>query len=94
MTLSQNNHLNWLYMDINSYFATVEQKLDCNIRNKPVAIVTLFFDKTCAISASYEAKKIGIKTGTIIKEAKKICPELICIKVSQSLYAEYHKKIF
>ena len=94
MTLLQNNYLNWLYIDINSYFATVEQQLDCSIRNKPVAIVPLFSDTTCAIAASYEAKKMGIKTGTIIQEAKKICPELICIKARQSLYAEYHKKAF
>ena len=81
-------------MTLTAILQPEEQQLDCSIRNKPVAIVPLFSDTTCAIAASYEAKKMGIKTGTIIKEAKKICPELICIKARQSLYAEYHKKIF
>lgn len=51
-------------------------------------------DITCAIAASYEAKRLGIKTGTIIKEAKHLCPDLICIQARQSVYAEFHRRIF
>jgi len=91
---SLNSSLNWLYIDINSYFATIEQQLDSSIRNKPVAVVPLLSDHTCAIAASYEAKRLGIKTGTIIREAKKLCPDLICIQARQSVYAEFHRRIF
>ena len=94
MGFSLNSSLNWLYIDINSYFATIEQQLDSSIRNKPVAIVPLLSDHTCAIAASYEAKRLGIKTGTIIREAKKLCPDLICIQARQSVYAEFHRRIF
>ncbi|MBN8523687.1 MAG: DNA-directed DNA polymerase [Rickettsiales bacterium] len=86
--------LNWLYFDLNSYFATIEQQVDPLLRGKPVAVVPLLSDSTCAIAASYEAKLKGIKTGTKIYEAKKLCPELICIKGRHKLYVEYHKRIF
>ncbi len=88
------NKLNWLYIDINSYFATIEQQVNPDLRNKPVAIVPLLSDSTCAIAASQEAKLKGINTGTRIYQAKKLCPELICIKARHNLYVEYHHKIF
>ena len=79
---------------MNSYFATVEQQLNPDIRNKPVVIVPLLSDSTCAIAASAEAKKKGVKTGTLIYQAKKLCPDLICIQARQAVYAEFHRKIF
>lgn len=89
MSFAIENKLNWLYVDINSYFATVEQQVNPDLRNKPVAVVPMLSDSTCAIAASYEAKIKGINTGTKIYEAKKLCPELICIQSQHSLYARY-----
>ena len=71
MSFALENKLNWLYIDVNSYFATIEQQLDISLRKRPIAIVPLLSDSTCAIAASYEAKLCGIKTGTKIYEAKK-----------------------
>ena len=85
--------LNWLYLDLNSYFASVEQQLQKQLRNKPIVIVPTMTDATCAIAASYEAKAYGIKTGTMIYEAKKLCPELICIEANHENYVTYHHKI-
>ena len=85
--------LNWLYLDLNSYFASVEQQLQKQLRNKPIAIVPTMTDATCAIAASYEAKAYGIKTGTMIYKAKKLCPELICIEANHENYVTYHHKI-
>ena len=92
--LKQMQGLNWLYFDLNSYFATIEQQVNPSLRGKPVVVVPLLSDSTCAIAASYEAKLKGIKTGTKIYEAKKLCPNLICIKGRHKLYVEYHKRIF
>lgn len=86
--------LNWLYFDLNSYFATIEQQANPELRGKPIVVVPLLSDSTCAIAASYEAKLKGIKTGTKIYEAKKLCPELICVPTKHKLYVEYHKRIF
>lgn len=85
--------LKWLFLDLNSYFASVEQQMNPDLRGKPVAIVPVMTDSTCAIAASYEAKKFGIRTGTPIYEAKKKCPDLICILGKHNHYLEYHHKI-
>ena len=94
MSFCIENRLNWLYIDINSYFATIEQQINPDLRHKPVAVVPMLSDSTCAIAASYEAKVKGINTGTKIYVAKKLCPKLVCIKAKHDLYVEYHHKIF
>ncbi|MEM6812190.1 MAG: impB/mucB/samB family protein [Pseudomonadota bacterium] len=85
--------LKWLFLDLNSYFASVEQNENPDLRDKPVAVVPMMTDATCAIAASYEAKMFGVKTGTKIYEAKKICPDLICIKAEHEKYVDYHHRI-
>jgi len=85
--------LKWLFLDLNSYFASVEQNEDRSLMGRPVAVVPMMTDATCAIAASYEAKAFGIKTGTKIYEAKKMCPDLICIKACHKKYVDYHHRI-
>ena len=88
-----NKNLKWLYLDFNSYFATIEQQINPSLRNRPIAVVPSITDYTCAIAASYEAKKTGIKTGTMIIEAKKLCPNIICIQANHEKYIAYHHKL-
>lgn len=86
--------LKWLFFDLNSYFASVEQQENPALRGRPVAVVPMKTDSTCAIAASYEAKAYGVKTGTKIYEAKKMCPELICVEARHKIYTDYHHRIF
>lgn len=83
----------WLYIDFNSYFASVEQQLNPALRGRPVAVVPVETDATCAIAASYEAKAFGIKTGTPIWEAKNKCPDLICVLGRHEHYRDFHERI-
>lgn len=83
----------WLFLDLNSYFASVEQQRHPALRGKPVAVVPTITDYTCAIAASYEAKAYGIKTGTNIGEAKRMCPQLRCVLAQHNHYVAYHHKI-
>lgn len=85
--------LRWLYIDFNSYFASVEQQLRPELRGKPVAIVAVETDSTSAIAASYEAKAYGIKTGTPIYEARRICPEIQCVLARHEHYVDFHHRI-
>lgn len=85
--------LRWLYIDFNSYFASVEQEMNPTLRGKPVAVVPVDTEATCAIAASYEAKALGIKTGTPIYEAKRLCPNLVCVVGQHEKYVEYHHRI-
>lgn len=85
--------LRWLYVDFNSYFASVEQQLRPELRGKPIIVTPLMSDSTCAIAASYEAKAFGIKTGTPVYEAKKMCPGLICVSGNHETYVEFHHRL-
>lgn len=85
--------LRWLYVDFNSYFASVEQQLNPDLRGRPVAVIPVETDNTCAIAASYEAKAFGVKTGTPIYEARKMCPGLICVLARHEHYTEFHHRL-
>jgi len=85
--------LNALYVDFNSYFASVEQQLVPELRGKPVGVLAVMAETTCCIAASYEAKAFGIKTGTIVSEARKLCPDIIFVEARPPLYVEYHHKL-
>ena len=85
--------LRWLYVDFNSYFASVEQQLRPELRGKPIAVVPVETDSTCAIAASYEAKAFGVKTGTPIYEAKRLCPALTCVLARHECYVEFHHRL-
>jgi DNA polymerase-4 len=85
--------LRWLYVDFNSYFASVEQQLKPALRGKPIIVTPLASDATCAIAASYEAKAFGIKTGTPVYEAKRLCPGLICVSGNHETYVEFHHRL-
>lgn len=76
-----------LHIDMNSFFATVEQQANPRLRDKPIGVTggdRLI--RTVLSTASVEAKKFGIKTGMQIWEAKRICPELILVAGDSDKY--------
>jgi len=79
-----------LVVDFNSYFASVEQQVDPTLRGYPVGIVPMMADSTCCIAASYEAKKFGVKTGTRVGDAKKMCPGIRLVEARHDIYVKYH----
>jgi len=85
--------IEFLFLDLNAYFASVEQQLTPALRGKPVAVVPVDTDATCAIAVSYEAKPYGIHTGTPVWEAKKRCPELVCVVARHEAYVDYHHRV-
>ncbi len=88
------SELAWLFVDLNSYFASVEQQENPALIGKPVAVIPMMTDSTCAIAASYEAKAFGVKTGTKIYDAKRMCPDLHCVLARHDVYVAYHHRIF
>jgi DNA polymerase-4 len=87
------NVLQWLLLDLNSYFASVEQELRPELRGKPVGVVPMMADTTCCIAASYEAKAFGVKTGTLVAEARRLCPNIHFVEARHGLYVQYHNDI-
>lgn len=85
--------LNALYVDFNSYFASVEQQLQPELRGKPIGVLPVLAETTCCIAASYEAKAFGVKTGTLVKEARKLCPDIRFVEARPAVYIEYHHRL-
>jgi DNA polymerase IV len=83
----------WLFLDLNSYFASVEQQDRPELRGRPVGVVAVDTDSTCCLAASYEAKAYGVKTGTSVAEAKAQCPHISIVVARPKLYVEYQEKI-
>jgi DNA polymerase-4 len=80
----------WMFVDMNSFFASVEQQENPTLIGKPVAVVPSMTEHTCAIAASYEAKAFGVKTGTLIRDALEMCPHLNCLPARHNVYRDYH----
>jgi DNA polymerase IV len=81
------------FLDMNAFFASVEQQERTELRGKPIIVAPIEAETTCAIAASYEAKAWGIKTGTSVKTARKLCPGVKVIPARPQLYLEYHRGI-
>jgi DNA polymerase-4 len=57
------NLVQWLFLDLNAFFASCEQQDNLALRGQPIIVVQTPTDSACAIAASYEAKRLGITTG-------------------------------
>ena len=82
-----------LYIDMNSFFASVEQQLDVTLRGRPVGITAMENDKGSCVAASYEAKAFGVKTGTSVREARQLCPDIQFRASRHRLYVKYNLKV-
>ena len=83
----------WLFVDMKAFFASVEQQEHPELRGRPIAVVPMLADSTCCIAASYEAKAFGVKTGTNVAEAMRLCPHLRLIAAKHGPYQDYHDEI-
>lgn len=81
-----------LLVDFNAYFASVEQQIRPHLRGKPVGVVPLKAETTCCIAASYEAKRFGVRTGTSVAQARKLCPEITFVVAEHEIYVDFHQR--
>jgi len=75
-----------IHMDMNAFFAAVEQRDFPELRGRPVAI-TNGAQRTCTITCSYESRAHGVHTGMRLREARRLCPELIQQPARPEIYA-------
>jgi len=81
-----------MHIDLNSCFSTIEQQANPLIRHKPVAVAAYTRDSGIILAASYEAKALGIKLGTPVREARQICPDIIVLMPDPPKYREAHRR--
>ena len=82
-----------LAVDFNSFFASCEQQERPELRGKPIGIVPVLAETTCCIAASYPAKSCGVKVGTGIADARRMCPEIRFVQQRPALYIGYHRRL-
>jgi DNA polymerase-4 len=85
--------LRCLYVDFNSFFASVEQQDRGDLRGKPVGVVPVVAETTCCIAASIEAKRYGISTGTLVAEARQKYPGIKLVQARPARYVEVHHQL-
>ena len=85
--------LRYLFVDMNSYFASVEQQDRPRLRGRPVAVVPVQAQTTCCLAASSEAKALGVKTVTPVARARALCPGLECVPARPARYVALHGEI-
>ena len=81
-----------LCADMDAFFASVEQQTNPCLRGKPIGIIGSG-GRTVITTASYEARRFGIKTGMNIYEAKKVFPPLILVIGNNEKYTYTCKEL-
>jgi DNA polymerase IV len=77
-----------VHVDVDAFFASVEQTLDPRLRGKPVLV-----GRGVVASASYEAKARGVRTAMTFRRALELCPEAIVIAGAYEHYADFAGRI-
>ena len=81
-----------MHVDMNAFFASVEQEVNPALRGKPIA-VTGSNERTVVTTASYEARAFGVKTGMTKYEAKRLCPHIILVAGNTSRYVDTCRRL-
>ncbi len=81
------------HLDLNSCFASVEQQANPLLRLRPIAVTAYSANMGCVLASSYEAKKMGVKTGMRFADAKKLCPNLFSLVSDPPKYRFVHKQV-
>jgi len=75
-----------LHIDMNAFFASVEQRADPTLRGKAIAVVGSKY-RGVILSPSYEARAFGVKTGMMYWEARQKCPEIVLVAADSAKYS-------
>jgi DNA polymerase-4 len=78
-----------LHADLDSFFASVEQRDDASLRGRPVIV-----GGGVVLAASYEAKAFGIRTAMGLRQAQRLCPRAIVVPPRGSAYSDASKAVF
>ncbi|MBI2870960.1 MAG: DNA polymerase IV [Candidatus Omnitrophica bacterium] len=83
-----------LHIDMDAFFASVEQAANPRLRGKPVIVGGNRSYRSVVATASYEARAFGVKTGMPLGEGLRLCPQAILIPGDTAKYADTARRIF
>jgi DNA polymerase-4 len=76
-----------LHIDMDAFFASVEQLDNPELRGKPVAVGGTS-DRSVVSAASYEVRKYGVRSAMSVVKARKLCPEIVMVPGRMGRYKE------
>ena len=83
------------HIDMNCFYASVEEKYNPELRGKPLAIAgTVKTRHGIIVTSNYEARKLGVKTTMRVGDARKICPNIKFLQPDMEKYQKESKLIF
>ena len=82
-----------LHVDVDAFFASVEQVLNPRLCGKPVIVGGNANDRSVAASASYEARRWGVRSAMPLAQARRLCPDGIFLPANFDAYGEFSKRI-
>jgi len=82
------------HVDMNSYFASVEQQANPFLRGRAVGVCAYLHRYGCVIAASVEAKQMGMRVGMTMEEAKETVPSAVFVQNEPSKYRAVTSRIF
>ena len=83
-----------VHIDIDAFFAAVEELLDPSLKGKPVIVGGLPHERGVASTASYEARKYGVHSGMPLRKAYQLCPNGIFVRGNYQIYSAFSRKLF
>jgi DNA polymerase-4 len=83
-----------IHIDIDAFFAAVEELLNPSLKGKPVIVGGLPHERGVASTASYEARKYGVHSGMPLRKAYELCPDGIFVRGNYQIYSSFSKKFF
>lgn len=83
-----------LHIDMDAFFASVEQALNPLLKGKPVFVSGNTARNSVIAACSYEAKKYGVKSGMSVYEGLNLCPNAVIVKGNSERYINISKRIF
>jgi DNA polymerase IV len=78
-----------LHADVDSFFASVEQRDDPRLAGRPVIV-----GAWVVLAASYEAKAFGVRTAMGVARARRLCPEAVVVEPRMSAYSDASKAVY
>ncbi len=82
-----------LHVDMDAFFASVEQQTFPFLRGKPVGVCGDPDGRTVIAAASYEAKRRGVKTAMMLSDARRLCPDIILVSGHPAKYVDTSTRI-
>lgn len=82
-----------LHVDMDAFYASVEQRDNPELRGKSI-VVGGDGNRGVVAAASYESRRFGVRSAMPMREAKRRCPELICVRPRMEHYQSVSREIF